>query len=44
MGNIESEKWMYQEIQAGDYQENSFYYFKRKMNVGNSCIKSHIPR
>lgn len=42
MGNIESEKWMYQEIQAGDYQENSFYYFKRKMNVGNSCIKSYF--
>lgn len=42
MGNIESEKWMRQEIQAGDYQEDCFYYFKRKMNVGSFCIKSYF--
>lgn len=42
MGNIESEKWRRQEIQAGDYQGDRFYYFKREMNVGSSCIKSYF--
>ena len=42
MGNIESEKWMHQEIQTGDYQEDCFYYFKRKMNLGSSCIKPYF--
>lgn len=42
MGNIESEKWKRQEILNSDWRDDDFYYFKREMNAGRSCIKSYF--
>lgn len=42
MGNIESEKWERQDISGSDWRDDDFYYFKREMNAGRSCIKSYF--
>ncbi len=42
MGNIESEKWKRQEVLDSDWRDDDFYYFKREMNAGRSCIKSYF--
>lgn len=42
MGNIETEKWKRQEISDSDWRDDVFYYFKREMNAGRSCIKSYF--
>ena len=41
MGNIGLEQWKRQEILDHDWQNDGFYYFKREMNAGRSCIKSY---
>lgn len=43
MGSIEGlNKWSQQGIQDASFQQNNFYYFTRKMDVGASCIKSYF--
>lgn len=42
MGNIGSERWKRQDISGSDWRDDDFYYFKREMNAGRSCIKSYF--